>query len=120
MNCLLPRDATLARYVDSLSAFPWTAHPLRSDWSQPRLTESLHGHSVQIRRDQLRWTYARWINRESRDLRWRCGCLFTFVGASRGHLCDSTAFLLYFVVRTLLHEKVCGRITASSAEYVDR
>jgi len=34
-----------------------------------------------------------WVNRESRDLRWRCGCLFTFVGASCGHLCDSTAFL---------------------------
>jgi len=32
-------------------------------------------------------------SRESRDLRWRCGCLFTFVGASRGHLCDSTAIL---------------------------
>jgi len=38
-----------------------------------------------------------WVNRESRDLRWKCGCLFTFVGASRGHLCDSTAFLLYLV-----------------------
>jgi len=35
-----------------------------------------------------------WVNRESRDLRWRGGCLFTFVGASRGHLGDSTAFLL--------------------------
>jgi len=35
-----------------------------------------------------------WVNRESRDFRWRCGCLFTFVGASRDHLCDSTAFLL--------------------------
>jgi len=37
-----------------------------------------------------------WVNRESRDLRWRCGCLaclFTFIGASRGHVCDSTAFL---------------------------
>jgi len=34
-----------------------------------------------------------WVNRESRDLRWRCGCLFTFVSASRGHLCDITAFL---------------------------
>jgi len=22
------------------------------------------------------------------------GCLFTFVGASRGHVCDSTAFLI--------------------------
>jgi len=33
-----------------------------------------------------------WVNRESRDLRWRCGCWFIFVGASRGHLCDSTAF----------------------------
>jgi len=33
-----------------------------------------------------------WIeSTESRDLRWKCGCLFTFVGASRGHLCDSTA-----------------------------
>jgi len=34
-----------------------------------------------------------WVNRESRDLRWRCDCSFTFFGASRGHLCDSTAFL---------------------------
>jgi len=34
-----------------------------------------------------------WVNRESRDRRWRCDCLFTFVGTSRGHLCDSTAFL---------------------------
>ena len=40
-----------------------------------------------------------WVNQESRDLSWRCGCLFTFVGASRGHLCDSTAslFSLYTV-----------------------
>jgi len=37
-----------------------------------------------------------WVNRESRDLRWSCGCLFTFVGASRGRLCDSTAFLYFF------------------------
>jgi len=29
------------------------------------------------------------------DLRWRCGCLFTFVGASRGHLCDGTALLYH-------------------------
>jgi len=36
------------------------------------------------------------VNRESHDLRWRCGCLFIFVGvgASRSHLCDHTAFLL--------------------------
>ena len=27
------------------------------------------------------------------ELRWRCGCLFTFIGTTRGHLCDSTAFL---------------------------
>jgi len=34
-----------------------------------------------------------WIeSTESCDLRWRCGCLCTFVGASCGHLCDSTAF----------------------------
>jgi len=36
-----------------------------------------------------------WVNRDSRDLRWRCGCLFTFVGASRGHLCNSTDFLFF-------------------------
>jgi len=36
-----------------------------------------------------------WVNRESRDFRWRCGCLFIFVGASRGNLCNSTAFLFY-------------------------
>jgi len=40
-----------------------------------------------------------WVkfNRESRDLRWRCICLclFTFV-ASRGNLCDRTAF--FFVL----------------------
>jgi len=35
-----------------------------------------------------------WVNRESRDLKWRCGCLFAFVSTSRGHLYDSTAFLL--------------------------
>jgi len=35
-----------------------------------------------------------WIeSTESHVSRWSCGCLFTFVGASRGHLCDSTAFL---------------------------
>jgi len=30
-----------------------------------------------------------WVNQESRDLRWRCGCLFLriFVGASRSYLC---------------------------------
>jgi len=40
-----------------------------------------------------------WVNRVARDLRWRCGCLFmfTFVCASHGHLCDSTAFLFYNV-----------------------
>jgi len=43
-----------------------------------------------------------WVNRESHDLRWRCGCLFTFIGASRSHLCDSAAFLL------LLHRVVHG------------
>ena len=37
-----------------------------------------------------------WVNRESCDLRWRFGCLFTFVGASCGHLCDRTAFLYTF------------------------
>ena len=43
---------------------------------------------------QLNWVM---FNRESSDLRWRCGCLclFTFVGASHSHLCDSTAFLFY-------------------------
>jgi len=35
-----------------------------------------------------------WVNWDSRDLRWRCGCLFTFVSASRGHLYYSTVFLL--------------------------
>jgi len=35
-----------------------------------------------------------WI--QSRDLRWKCGCLFTFGGASYGHLCDSTAFLFLY------------------------
>jgi len=34
-----------------------------------------------------------WVNRELHDLRW-CGCLFTFVGASRGHLCDHS-FLVH-------------------------
>jgi len=38
------------------------------------------------------------VSTESRDLRWRCGCLFTFVGTSRGHLCDSTAFLFHICV----------------------
>jgi len=35
-----------------------------------------------------------WVNRQSRDLRWVCGCLLAFVGALRGHLCDNTAFFL--------------------------
>jgi len=47
------------------------------------LVQHLYVHNVRLN----------WVNRESRDLRWRHGCLFTFVGASRGHLCDSTAFL---------------------------
>jgi len=36
-----------------------------------------------------------WIeSTESHDLRWRCGrmFMFTFVSASCGHVCDSTAF----------------------------
>jgi len=41
-----------------------------------------------------------WVNRESRDLRWRCGCLFTFLGASGGRLCDSTAFLSFSATET--------------------
>ena len=49
-----------------------------------RSTPTCYVHNVRLN----------WVNWESRDLRWRCGCLFTFVGASRGHLCDSTAFLL--------------------------
>jgi len=47
-----------------------------------------------------------WVNRESRDLRWRCGCLFTFVGASCGHLCDSTAFL--FLLQSLKQDSNAG------------
>jgi len=43
------------------------------------------------------------VNRESRDLRWRRGCLFTFVGTSHGHLCDSTAFLYAFVQDKVIH-----------------
>jgi len=46
-----------------------------------------------------------WVNRESRDLRWRCGCLFTFVGASRGHVCDNTAFL--FCEQSAIQWKCC-------------
>jgi len=35
-----------------------------------------------------------WIESiESHVILGRCGCLFTLVGASRGHLCDSTDFL---------------------------
>jgi len=52
-----------------------------------------------------------WIeSTKSCDLRSRCGCLFTFVGASRGHLCDSIAFLLpitYFVLWCHLCSFVC-------------
>ena len=35
-----------------------------------------------------------------------CGCLFTFVGASRGHLCDGTAFLYYDDVTVHLHVRI--------------
>jgi len=61
---------------------------------------NIYVHNVQLN----------WVNGESRDLRWRCGCLFTFVSASRGHLCDSTAFStsLCFVA-TLLNSKVYER-----------
>ena len=38
------------------------------------------------------------VNQESHDLKWRCGCLFTYVGALRGHLCDSTAYLFILSV----------------------
>ena len=51
-----------------------------------------------------------WVNRQSGDLRWRCGCLFTFVGASRGHLRDSTAFLL---IGKLLEMSMCSMIFLS-------
>jgi len=34
------------------------------------------------------------VNRESCDLRWKCGCWFTFVGTLCGDVCDSTAFLV--------------------------
>jgi len=53
--------------------------------------------STYVRNIQLNWVT---FNRESRDLRWGCGCLgcsFTFVGSSRSHVCDSTAFLLKFL-----------------------
>ena len=50
--------------------------------------------------DQRSSTYSQWsinwVNRESRDLMWRCGCLLFvyFCGASRGNRYDSRAFLL--------------------------
>jgi len=48
-----------------------------------------------------------WIeSTESRDLRYRCGCLaclFTFVGASGGHVCESTAFLFWLGLIGALH-----------------
>jgi len=56
-----------------------------------------HGEILEIKCSFNTYVYnvwLNWVNRESRDLRWMCGCLFTFVGAWRGHLCDSTAFLL--------------------------
>ena len=49
-----------------------------------------------------------WVNRESRDLWWRRGCLFTFVDALRGHLCDSTAFL-YFTCAYSIRSDVVSR-----------
>ena len=38
------------------------------------------------------------------------GCLFTFVGASRGYLCDSTAFLQY---STIAYTEHTGQINIS-------
>jgi len=54
------------------------------------------------------------VNQES-PLRWRCGCLFTFVGASCGRLCDSTAFLfvLCFSVHICMFDCVMSDDSAS-------
>jgi len=64
-----------------------------STYSQGNM-EKFWGENVRSTCTYVHNVRSNWVNRESRDLRWRCGCLFTFVGASRGHLCDSTACIL--------------------------
>jgi len=42
------------------------------------------------------------------------GCLFTFVGASRGHLCDSTAFLYYILAVNSYSYKYVSQVSIST------
>jgi len=49
-----------------------------------RSTPMPYGHNV----------WLNWVNRESRDFRWRCGCLFTFVGTS--HVIFAIAQLSFY------------------------
>jgi len=42
------------------------------------------------------------------------GCLFTFIGASRGHFCDSIAFLLYFTSYCIAFYTVAYRVSISA------
>jgi len=66
---------------------PKVIHPLPGEHGE------ILGRKFRSTRTSITYVRLNWVNRESRDLKWGCGCLFTFVGASRGHLCDSTAFL---------------------------
>ena len=75
---------------------PYSQGNMRKFWARKCL------FNTYVNNDRLNWVQ---FNRESRDLRWRCGCFFTgssftFVGASRGHLCDCTAFLFHLDVCT--------------------
>jgi len=63
-----------------------------STYSQGNI-EKFCGENVHSTRSSIT---SGWIaSTESHDLRWRCGCLFTFVGTLCDHLCDSTAFLFF-------------------------
>ena len=76
----------------------WTISPTSSLFVAHRSSTCSQGNMEKFWGENVRSTptsvtSGRIESTESRDLRWRCGCLFTFDGASRGHLCDSTAFL---------------------------
>ena len=60
------------------------------------LGENVRSTPTYVHNVRLNWVK---FNRESRDLNWRCGCLFTFVVASSGNLHDSTAFCMKLALR---------------------
>jgi len=77
----------------------WTISPTSSLFVAQRSSTYSHGNMERFWGENVHstptsitsgWIKSTW---ESRDLRWSCGCLFTFVGALCGYLCDTTAFL---------------------------